>query len=163
MRGRVFLLLLAGVGFAMSACGRPPVLDTVPPLPTVDTRQAIQHRDLYLRSCASCHGQDAEGAPGWATPGPEGYSLAPAHDDTGHTWHHPDRVLQEAIREGMADPLLPGSPLRMPAFGATLTEEEIESLIAYFKSLWSEEHRRWQWNETLRDASNPPTPFGGDG
>lgn len=152
---------LAGLALLASACSPVSPSGATPPYPALDPTQVAKGRDLYLMYCASCHGQSAEGAPGWATPGPDGYTLAPAHDDTGHTWHHPDRVLREAIREGMSDPLIPGSPLRMPAFGATISDAEIESLIAYFKSLWSEEHRRWQWNETLKDRASPPTPFGG--
>ena len=149
--------LLFALGLA--ACGRSAGSTTVVPYPTLDPSQVGLGRDLYIRNCASCHGPNAEGAPNWATPGPDGLHPAPAHDDSGHTWHHPDRVLYETIRDGMSDPLQPGAPLRMPSFRETLTDSEVLALIAYFKSLWSEEHRLWQWNETVKDlgpTSSPP-------
>jgi len=158
MSERRVLRSLAGLALAIAACGWSSGLDSIPPVPTIDPRQAADGRALFVQQCASCHGQNAEGAPGWATPRPEGNTLAPAHDDFGHTWHHPDRVLGEVIREGMGDPLLPESPLRMPAFGDKLSDSEIEALIAYFKTLWSEGHRLWQANETLKDRANSPAP-----
>lgn len=149
---------LSVIGFVSVACGGQARTVEVTPYPTLDASQVELGREVYLPRCASCHGPNGQGAPGWATPGPEGYTLAPAHDDSGHTWHHPDRVLHEAIHQGMGDPLRPDSPLRMPAFGEALPEDEIRALISYFKSMWSEEHRLWQWNETLRDIGTTPTP-----
>lgn len=149
--------LLLALGLA--ACGHAAGSTTAAPFPTLDPTQVALGRDVYLRNCASCHGPNAGGAPNWATPDPDGLHPAPAHDDSGHTWHHPDRVLYETIRDGMSDPLQPGAPLRMPAFGGTLSHSEIQAVIAYFKSLWSDEHRQWQWNETVKDrgpTSGPP-------
>lgn len=147
-------VLAAGLGLA--GCDGQAATTSVPPYPTLDTGQVALGRKVSLQFCASCHGPNAEGAPNWATPGPDGLPLAPPHDNSGHTWHHPDRVLYETIYGGMADPLRPGSPLRMPAFGEVLAKADIDAVIAYFKSLWSEEDRLWQWHETLKDAG--PTP-----
>lgn len=97
----------------------------------------------------------------WLTPGPDGLYPAPPHDDTGHSWHHSDRVLYEIIRDGMGDPLKPDSPLRMPAWAGKLTDAEIRAVIEYFKSLWTEEHRQWQWTVTLQDFA--PTPTSSEG
>lgn len=130
----------------------------LPPLPTLDLAQVERGRAIYQANCASCHGVSAEGAPNWTTPGPDGLPLAPPHDDTGHTWHHSDRVLYEAIRDGMGDPLRPDSPLRMPAWGEKLSDAEIRAVIEYFKSLWNEDNRRWQWEQTLNDFAPTPTP-----
>ena len=149
--------LLFALGLA--ACGRAAGSTSLVPYPALNPAQVALGRDAYVRNCASCHGANAEGAPNWATPGPDGLHPAPAHDDSGHTWHHPDRVLYETIRDGMSDPLHPGAPLRMPAFGGTLSDSEVQALIAYFKSLWSDERRLWQWNETVKDlgpTSSPP-------
>ncbi len=132
---------------------------TIPPYPTLDPAQVARGREIYLESCASCHGTDAEGAPHWATPDPEGLTGPPPHDDSGHTWHHSDRVLYETIHMGMGDPLRPGSPLRMPAFGDKLSDAEIRAVVEYFKSLWAEEHRQYQWEETVKDFAPTPTPF----
>lgn len=135
-----------------------PTLTPLPPLPTLDLAQVQKGKEIYQAHCASCHGVNAEGAPNWATPGPDGLFPAPPQDDSGHTWHHSDRVLYEAIYDGMADPLRPGSPLRMPAWSDKLNDDDIRALIEYFKSLWTEEHRRWQWEETLKDFALTPTP-----
>ncbi|MGH2536350.1 MAG: c-type cytochrome [Candidatus Promineifilaceae bacterium] len=143
----------------LTACGGQngrPATATPAAYPTLDAAQVAQGRQIYQQHCAACHGGNAEGAPNWATPGPEGFSLPPPHDDSGHTWHHPDRVLHEVIRDGMSDPLRPGSPLRMPAFGDPLSEAEIRAVIEYFKSLWSAEHRQYQWEQTSKDVAPPP-------
>lgn len=159
-RGRWLWLLI--VGMTLAACGRQTAASSgpgAPSYPTLDAAQVDRGRALYQQQCASCHGSNAEGAPNWATPGPDGFFLPPPHDDTGHTWHHSDRVLYEVIRDGMSDPLKPGSPLRMPAFGDKLSDVEIRALITYFKSLWTAEHRQWQAEETRKDFAPTPTPF----
>ena len=146
------MLLLAATG----CTAKPKDAERVAPVPTLDTGQMAVGREVYVRLCASCHGARGEGAENWATPGPDGLHPAPAHDDTGHTWHHPDRVLFEVITNGMSDPLRPEAPLRMPAFGEQLSEEETGAVVEYLKSLWSEEHLRWQWEVTLEDSATTP-------
>lgn len=149
----LFSVLLVACGQETAASSTP-----VPPFPTLDAAQVEQGQAIYQQQCAVCHGRNAEGAANWATPGPDGLPLAPPHDDTGHTWHHSDRVLYETIRDGMSDPLKPGSPLRMPAFGGKLSDAEIRAMVEYFKSLWLAEHRQWQWDETRKDLTPTPTP-----
>ena len=147
MKWRPLIWMLA-LELGVAGCAGSAGSSAVPPYPTPDAGQVALGREIYLRSCASCHGTNGEGAPNWATSGPDGLELAPPHDDSGHTWHHSDQVLHETIRDGMADPLRPGSPLRMPAFEDVLSVDEIQAVITYFRSLWSEEHRLWQWGET---------------
>lgn len=142
------------VGMFVVACTSQtltPAGTSQPPLPTLDPVQVQRGQAVYQANCATCHGANAQGAPNWATPGPDGLYPAPPHDDTGHTWHHSDRVLYDAIYNGLADPLKPGSPLRMPAWSGKLSDAEIRAVIEYFKSLWSEKNRRWQWEQTLTD------------
>ncbi|MHB8626425.1 MAG: c-type cytochrome [Aggregatilineales bacterium] len=148
--------------FGLAACvgqipptPMPSPTTTYPPL---DPAQVARGRQVYVQNCASCHGANAEGAPNWRTPGPDGLHPPPAHDDSGHTWHHSDRVLYESIYDGMNDPLRPGSPLRMPAFGGSLSDADIRAVIVYFESLWSSEHRQYQWEQTLNDFAPTPTP-----
>ena len=133
------------------------VATPLPPLPTLDLAMVQQGKEVYQANCATCHGAEAEGAPNWATPSPDGLTQAPPHDDSGHTWHHSDRVLYETIYGGMGDPLKPGSPLRMPAFGDKLSDKEIRAVIEYLKSLWNVENRRWQGEQTLNDFAPTPT------
>ena len=129
-----------------------------PPVPTIDKAQVRLGRQVYQSTCAACHGANAEGALNWMTPDAQGNQLAPPHDDSGHTWHHSDRVLYEMIRDGMRDPLRPNSAFRMPAFGDRLSDAEIREAIAYFKSLWSPDHREYQWEQTVDDFLPTPTP-----
>ena len=121
----------------------------------LDRAQAALGAKVYAQHCAACHGARLEGQANWRLRLPNGRLPAPPHDDTGHTWHHPDLVLYETIRDGMGDPLRPGSPLRMPAWGGKLSDAEIRAVIEYFKSLWSDEHRQYQWNETLHFVPTP--------
>ncbi|MEW5987318.1 MAG: cytochrome c [Chloroflexota bacterium] len=159
MNRRVWLWLVAlTLGLAACAGGTVTLPAAEAPYPTLDAVQVARGREIYQQRCATCHGANAEGAANWATPGPDGLHPPPAHDDSGHTWHHSDRVLYEVIRDGMGDPLRPGSPLRMPAWGDQLSDAEMRAVIEYFKSLWSAEHRQWQWDETLKDFAPTPTP-----
>ena len=131
---------------------------SVTPYPTLNVTQIARGQQVYVQNCAKCHGQNAEGAPNWVTPGPDGLYPPPPHDDSGHTWHHSDRVLYETIYGGMGDPLHPDLPLRMPAFGNKLADADIRAVIEYFKSLWSDANREWQWRETLKDFAPTPSP-----
>ncbi len=68
---------------------------------------------------------------------------APPHDDTGHTWHHPDEVLFGITKHGLVPPYAPtGYESDMPAFGGVLTDSEIRSVLAYIASSWSGEVRK---------------------
>lgn len=132
---------------------------TLPPLPTLDAAEIALGRQVYLEQCAACHGQNAEGQPNWKVPDANGNLPAPPHDDTGHTWHHTDGLLYEIIRDGFRDTLKPpDSPLTMPAFGDKLNHAEIRAVITYFKSLWSEQSRMFQWQVTQQQPFPTATP-----
>jgi mono/diheme cytochrome c family protein len=93
-------LLLVGTGAWLTLQDAPQatMAPTMPVMPTaVDIAQG---KALYAESCASCHGANLEGQPDWRTPGPDGRLPAPPHDETGHTWHHPDRVLFQYTKLG---------------------------------------------------------------
>lgn len=131
----------------------------IPPVPTLDAAHVLAGRRSYDSLCASCHGPNGVGStPNWKIPDAQGYFPPPPHDDDGHTWHHADRVLFEIIRDGFHDTLHPDAPLRMPAFGSQLSAAQIRELISYFKSLWSREHREYQWEIELQDWSYRQTP-----
>ena len=126
------------------------------PLPTFGPAQVARGRQIYLENCASCHGQDAQGALNWQQPNLRGDLPAPPHDDSGHTWRHPDAQIAEIIRDGLRDPFNKTSELTMPPFRDRLSDEEIADVIAYFKSLWSEEHRRFQEEQNQRPPTQTP-------
>ncbi len=93
---------------------------------------------LYAQHCASCHGAKLEGQPNWQRRLPNGKMPAPPHDETGHTWHHPDELLFAITRHGMVPPYAPpGYSSDMPGFAGTLTDDEIRSVLAYIKSHWT--------------------------
>ena len=109
---------------------------------------------VYTQNCLACHGVNGVGQ------NPEnpraldatGRYVAPPHNDNGHTWHHDDDLLFGYIHDGgMGDPSMFNL---MPAFGASLSDEQITAVIFYIKSLWTEEHRQFQREATER-ARNP--------
>lgn len=71
---------------------------------------------LYAENCATCHGADLEGQPDWQTPLANGRYPAPPHDETGHTWHHADALLERIIRDGTAAVVGDGYESDMPGF-----------------------------------------------
>lgn len=101
-------------------------------------------RTVYMQYCAACHGIDGEGqfpeAP--FEPDSTGRIGAPPHDLTGHTWHHSDILLIRYITEGGFT-----NPERfypMPPFGDVLNDEQILFVLAYFKTMWTDEQRAMQ-------------------
>lgn len=98
---------------------------------------------VYAAQCASCHGVELEGEADWQTPGPDGLLPAPPHDETGHTWHHPDRLLFDITKYGVAAAAgLPDHRSAMPAFEGLLSDREIVAALSYIKSRWPQEVRR---------------------
>lgn len=109
-----------------------------------DVAQVAQGRAVYEAQCAACHGADLEGQPEWRVRLPNGRLPAPPHDANGHTWHHPDKVLFEITRDGLAALAPQGYESDMPAFRAKLSDAEIWAAIAYIKSRWPSEIRERQ-------------------
>jgi mono/diheme cytochrome c family protein len=102
-----------------------------------------QGEEIYRAHCASCHGEDLEGQADWRRRLPNGRLPAPPHDESGHTWHHPDEQLVLITKYGPSF-LVPGYESDMPAFEKTLTDEEVRAALAYIKSRWPEEIRERQ-------------------
>jgi len=93
---------------------------------------------VYAQHCASCHGAKLEGQPDWRRKLPNGRFPAPPHDDSGHTWHHPDEALLGITKHGLVPPYAPKDYENdMPAFADKLSDDEIRSVLAYIKSHWS--------------------------
>ncbi len=70
---------------------------------------------------------------------PNGRLPAPPHDDTGHTWHHPDKVLFAIVKNGLVPPYAPaGYESDMPAFDSILSGDDIRAVLAYIESHWSD-------------------------
>lgn len=149
---RSITLYIALAVVAISCAGPPETVSssstplTDQPVPPLDDETVQRGSDLYQAYCAACHGEDLSGQDDWRTSREDGSYPAPPHDSSGHTWHHPDSLLLEIIRDGVD---LPQS--RMPTFGDRLSDEEILAIIEFLKSNWGEQERSFQWEVTQRE------------
>ena len=93
-------------------------------------------KQIYSKNCASCHGINLEGQKNWMSRLPDGLMPAPPHDETGHTWHHPDRYLFMVTKYGIEEFIGEKYPNNMPAYKDVLSDEEIIAVLSYIKSTW---------------------------
>ncbi len=112
-----------------------------------DRRLIGQGERIYQVRCAACHGANLEGQADWRERGPNGLLPAPPHDESGHTWHHPDEQLFRLTKLGVAKAAgLPDYKTAMPAFEGVLSDEEIVAVLSFIKSRWPvavrEKHER---------------------
>lgn len=101
-------------------------------------------RAAYAGQCAACHGAELQGQPNWRQRKPDGTLAAPPHDETGHTWHHPDRTLFDITKYGGQRNAPPGFVSAMPPFEAAMSDREIHAVLAYIKTRWPAEIRERQ-------------------
>lgn len=116
-----------------------------------DPAQLALGEKAYAQHCAACHGAKLEGQPDWRRKLPNGRMPAPPHDDSGHTWHHPDDVLFGITKRGVGRYAPPGYESDMPAFAGTLSDGEIRAVLAFIASRWSPEVQKVR-AEMLRNA-----------
>lgn len=111
-----------------------------------DMQKVNLGKKVYAQNCAACHGANLEGQPNWKQPGPDGRLPAPPHNESGHTWHHPDsyliHVVKESLTPGVDKPI--GYQNNMPAFGKILSDSEVIAVLTYIKSTWSIDYQEWQ-------------------
>ena len=93
-------------------------------------------KNVYMENCASCHGAVLEGQANWRQSDADGYLPAPPHDETGHTWHHPDSYLFLITKYGIEEMIGEKYPNNMPAYENELTDNEIIAVLSYIKSTW---------------------------
>lgn len=97
-------------------------------------QEITRGKKLYTWYCQSCHGIDGVGGQPipWSIRRPD-YIVPPALDDSQHAWHHSDENLIQTILEG--------SPRtsQMPAWKSVLSKRDAADLVAYMKSLWSDQ------------------------
>lgn len=120
-----------------------------------DDRIVAEGEVIYAENCASCHGAGLEGQPNWRESDADGYLPAPPHDDTGHTWHHPDLQLLEIVRNGTAAYAGGGYRSNMPGFGDVLSDDQILAVLAYIKHTWPKRiiARHDELNEAYESAN----------
>ena len=101
------------------------------------TEEQVQRGEaIFEAQCMACHGEGARGDENWRTRDEDGNLRPPPLDGSAHAWHHPLDELRVIIADGQSN---------MPGFGNTLSEEEIDAVIAWFQSLWPDEvYEAWE-------------------
>ena len=144
---RIQILILCGAIFGVSIAG----YFILRPGGTIsgqadanNLEQVAMGKIVYAENCAACHGVKLEGQENWRQQLPEGGLPAPPHDETGHTWHHPDRLNFKYIKLGGQAIAPKGFKSNMPGFGEALSDEKIWAVLAFIKSNWPAKIRRRQ-------------------
>lgn len=98
----------------------------------LDPEKIKRGEAIYQANCASCHGPKGQAGPDWRNPGPDGRYPPPPLDGSAHAWHHSTETLEKMIRDG--------SPAGgMPPWDGKLTNQQIDDVIVWIKSLWPDE------------------------
>ena len=122
MRRPVFALLVILAALGLFASGLAWVLDTPKPPPGTPRVER-----LYLGLCATCHGVDGRGS--WRA---TAFLIRPGDlADAARMREHTDQYLFDIIKNGGAPLGRPG----MPAFGGSLSDDDLRALVAYLRTL----------------------------
>ena len=130
----------APAGAQAPALGVAAEVDAGPLDRKLDPAQIARGKTVFEQNCAVCHGAQGKGLSGdWRVRDAQGNSPPPPLDDSAHAWHHPTKVLMKVVRDGS-----PGGMGNMPAWKDKLSEAQIEDVVVYIKSLWSDPvYRLW--------------------
>lgn len=148
--GGLIGLLAVGLAVLVYTLMRP----TQAPAPLLDWQDSAtvaRGAAIYESECTACHGSLATAPPADAPP-----PSAPRHDETGHSWEHPDYVLFQLTKSGeVAELCLTGGDGGMPQFEEALNDRQIVDVLSYIKSTWPEPTRAHQETvNTLYSAQN---------
>jgi len=115
--------------------------------------QVARGNALFQENCASCHKPDASGTPNWRDLDANGKLPPPPLNGSAHAWHHPLSILQRTVKVG-------GVPLggTMPGFADKLNSEQIDDILSWVQSHWSNEIYR-VWHERNAQARKPLQPI----
>jgi mono/diheme cytochrome c family protein len=164
------LLFVAVLTAVVAACGtaatpEPLPITLVAPqnVPTSSfTDPRLRRGELiYNQSCGHCHGYNGEGQLAESVPQTQniGMQIVPAHNASGSTYRFAEDLLIQVIKEGINNPL---DQFPMPPFKDTLSDEDINDVLAYIKLWWTPEqiiyHDRVTANLRAARASGQPTP-----
>ncbi|WP_083704872.1 cytochrome c [Motiliproteus sp. MSK22-1] len=107
--------------------------------PWYSFKQLNEGAKIYRNNCASCHGNQAQGAPDWQSRDSLGRTQPPPLNGSGHAWHHRINELFETIKYGTVN-----RGGGMPAWGKVLSDQEIVSVMAWFQSRWPKQlYKNW--------------------
>ncbi len=115
----------------------------------LDPEKIKRGEAVYRANCANCHGPNGEATPGWRNPGADGRYPPPPLDGSAHAWHHSTETLETMIRVGS-----PAAIGGMPAWDGKLTNQQIDDVIVWIKSLWPDE----VYDIWLKEIENKPQP-----
>ena len=153
----VHAALGAALMLGLAACGEAPAPGDDPRADPRNPEIVKRGETVYAQQCASCHGAKLEGQPDWRRRLSNGRLPAPPHDESGHTWHHPDHVLFAITKNGVVPPYAPKNyESDMPAFGAKLSDGEIWAALAYIKSHWHTSEVLAARAEMTRNVASQP-------
>jgi len=108
-----------------------------------DRQVTARGENIYAETCAACHGPGLAGEPNWRSPDKDGLMPAPPHDETGHTWHHSEKLLFELTKYGLARAAgLKDHKTRMPVYEGVLSDDDIIAVLSFIKSRWPEDIQR---------------------
>ena len=137
--------LLGGIALLLVACGGSVPPGTVSGQHQIDSKTGLVKRNfdpaqvkrgesVYAANCIGCHGPNGEATPEWRKPNADGKYPPPPLDSSAHAWHHSTAVLKKTILQGTPPEI--GS---MPAWEGKLTGQQVDDVIVWIKSLWSNE------------------------
>ena len=151
--GMVAVLIIGGalwflIGPRVGALGGP--LGRALAGPTVLSAQERRGEEIYNANCLSCHGGPTGGAM---------MDYPPRHNANGHTWHHPDCELKQIVRLGgdemtdmMRQMMAPPDAPKMQAFGDKLSNDEIDAVLTFIKTMWTPDEREVQAQTTREEC-----------
>jgi len=145
-----------GLALLLAACSKASPPGDDPRADPRDAAKVARGAKVYAEHCASCHGAKLEGQPNWQRRLANGRLPAPPHDESGHTWHHPDSVLFVITKRGLVPPYAPADyQSDMPAFASKLSDHDIWAALAFIKSHWRSQQVLDARAEMTRNAKKP--------
>ena len=105
----------------------------------------VRGKIAYQNNCVSCHQVNLAGAENWKGLDEDGHRKAPPLNGTGHTWHHDDATLHTIIKYGLVG-IVSDYEGKMGGFKENLSDKDIDSVLAYIKSFWSDDYYQHQIN-----------------
>ena len=101
-----------------------------------DVNTVMRGKQIYAGHCGACHGRYLQGQALWQLADHYAGRRAPAHDESGHTWQHPDEDLFEMTKYGRFASAPSGYSSYMPAFAHDLSDRDVLAVLAYIKARW---------------------------